>query len=191
MLSCFFFGRKPIGFVQVVSGEQEGFSSGSVLEPKMPKRVIHCSQARWHTQHARHLHPILPFAKVKAPLGYVASRERWGHHWPPQSCVQDPEFQSGSELETVTIRCNHGYTKIENNMSKIPNMFFYLRRKTSPKITIDKLIMTFRMRLTLTGAYSRTASGIVDGSGNMRGTGDFEGKVSSRKSMEAYGIIFR
>ena len=32
------------------------------------------------------------FEKVYAPLGYVASRERWGHHWPPQSCVQDPEL---------------------------------------------------------------------------------------------------
>ena len=29
------------------------------------KRVIHCSQARWHTQHARHLHPILQRQKVK------------------------------------------------------------------------------------------------------------------------------
>jgi len=55
MLSfVFFLEGKPIGFIQVVSGEQEGFSSGSVLEPKMPKShsvgkimVIHCSQARW------------------------------------------------------------------------------------------------------------------------------------------------
>ena len=105
--------------------------------------------------------------------------------------MQDPEFQSGSELETVTIRCNHGYTKIENNMSKIPNMFFLFTEEDIAKKTIDKLIMTFRMRLTLTGAYGRTASGIVDGSGNMSGTGDFEGKVSCSKSMEAYGMIFR